>query len=95
MCRSCWNELGRPTSEDPAVIRAAEAIAALYDETFSGGALHIVTDDWNLEDDTLQWCHDSHPLTPVEKAAYEALLPLSVGDRGAALAKFEGWDLEE
>lgn len=58
MCYGCWTEAGKPTLNTPSVRAAAELVAKLYEHPncASGGNLHIVTDDWNLEDSNLAFC---------------------------------------
>ncbi len=90
MCRFCWEERGGPTDFSPEVIAAAEKIAALYRVHGAGGALHIVTDDMNVEDDDLEFAR-KHLSDDVERACYEALLPLTEDQRLAAIAFEEGW----
>lgn len=53
MCVDCWNEAGRPANQSPEIARAVELVRALYDIHPTGGPLHVVVDDWNLEDEFL------------------------------------------
>lgn len=90
MCEGCWEDYG---AEKPgAAARAAlEPLMALEEQCLVGGNLHIVTDDYNVEDDNLKWCKDNSDLTPVEQAVYDALMPLSEAQRAAALALRDGY----
>lgn len=90
MCRHCWSDYGAPDNDSEEVRAAVSLISAVFDEHLAGGALHIVIDDWNLEDDSLDWCQ-SKKLTPAEKACLKALRSLSVADRASALARFDGY----
>lgn len=56
MCYGCWEEAGKPTIDTPAVRAAAAAIAEVYEHSCVGGNLHVVLDDWNLEDGNLEFC---------------------------------------
>ena len=56
MCHGCWVEEGQPVVDTPTVRAAAKAIAEVYEHSCVGGNLHIVLDDWNLEDDSLAFC---------------------------------------
>lgn len=56
MCYGCWEEVGKPTIDTTAVRAAAEAVAAVYEYSCVGGNLHIVLDDWNLDDGNLEFC---------------------------------------
>lgn len=69
----------------------------LYDHSGVGCCLHIVTDDYNVEDDDVIFCvgfakeqahHDCAALA-------EKLLALSVDDRWALLEQFRGRPLRE
>lgn len=91
MCESCWIAMGAPAIVTESTRAASQAIARLYEENRVGGALHIVTDDWNLDDESLQWCYDNHVLSATEKAAHTALAPLSEKERASALAIYEKW----
>lgn len=95
MCYECWEEYGRPSDVTGDVVAAADAVRDLYTETFVGGALHIVTDDWNLEDEHLDWCaaNGAGPdqMTVFEQQALDCLRPLSIKHRATALALANGY----
>lgn len=104
MCYTCWKERGKPKNDTPEVRKTAELIGNLYERHLSGGRLHIATDDWNLNDDDLEFCGrldpDAEPLDDLETACLVALKALSYEDRCAALAMQEnmwgtGWALKE
>ncbi len=100
MCLSCWQERGSPAVDTPAVREAARAVRWLYEFAGAGGGMHIVVDDWNLDDD-IAWCLDPlqnlshHSEDPAERAleiyAGLALLVLSEEERASALALNDGW----
>lgn len=58
MCRGCWEEYGSPMFLSDRVCKAAVLIEKVYEQVGGGvgGNLHIVVDDWNLEDDSIKWC---------------------------------------
>ncbi len=59
MCWQCVQEAGGDTLEDtPEVRRVARMVADFYalPGCNVGGPLHIVIDDYNLEDQILDWC---------------------------------------
>lgn len=58
MCLSCWKEAGSPTELPENVDELIQLIKELYATEMggAGGPLHIVLDDWNLEDDNIEWC---------------------------------------
>ena len=88
MCIACWRGAGEPRIVNPAVRKAAQAIAALYERHAAGGQMHIVTDDWNADDDNLDFCFKHRPgsMDSLELACYEAMRQLSVEERYSALA---------
>ena len=55
MCLGCWERSGKPWLVTPAVDEWAPRFA----EADPFGALHIVVDDWNLDDGSLRWCLDN------------------------------------
>jgi hypothetical protein len=58
MCLNCWQEAGSPTELPPNANDLITMINELYstEKGSTGGPLHIVLDDWNLEDDNIEWC---------------------------------------
>jgi hypothetical protein len=59
MCIQCWNEFGRVQIDSAAVREAAASIAKVYEFSCVGGNLHIAIEDWNIEDDNLDFCAKS------------------------------------
>lgn len=108
MCRGCYEEYGEPVIVTEATKRAAVLIKQLYDEFAPcGGNLHIVTDDWNIEDDNLAFCRrlvsnggrlddgtvvdDDPKQLKLEAEILDLLEPMSEDDRASALAIWEGY----
>lgn len=95
MCLHCWvYDYGAAYHDSPAIREAVRWIEALYEESCVGGALHIVVDDMNLEDEHLEYdpVPDlGRPLTAVERGCREALRRLTVPERASAIARQEGW----
>lgn len=57
MCTNCWiDQYSTSKIDTPAVREAALVIAEVYNHHGAGGNLHIVVDDWNLEDGNLEFC---------------------------------------
>lgn len=56
MCYGCWEEAGKPQIDNARVRAAVPLIQAVYEHCPVGGNLHIVLDDWNLEDGNLEFC---------------------------------------
>lgn len=88
--------------------KAEEAVPlfkAVYDQPRggAGGNLHIVLDDWNIEDESIHYCMDTTKveryfdgeldttLTDIERRCAEHLLTMTMEERAAALAKFDGY----
>ncbi|MHC4648914.1 MAG: hypothetical protein ACYTBJ_25960 [Planctomycetota bacterium] len=76
---------------------AVTAINQLYEVHCTGGMLHIVTDDWNLEDHHVESCltmqgePPGRPFDEIESLAYVALIRLTVEERASALAIADGF----
>lgn len=58
MCYNCWEKNGKQSIVNEKTKRAAELINKIYAtlDCGAGGYAHIVTDDWNLEDDNIDHC---------------------------------------
>jgi hypothetical protein len=72
MCGGCWNDYGNPKIDTPAVREAAKAVDDVYQHSCVGGNLHIVLDDWNIEDSNLEFCShciDHAGMMPLAKDA--------------------------
>jgi hypothetical protein len=57
MCETCWTERGGHKIINEKTIKAAELIQAIYDseDGGAGGYAHIVVDDWNLDDSSINF----------------------------------------
>lgn len=105
MCDNCWREYYDAARIDTPLVRAtAAAIAAVYEYSMSGGRLHILIDDFNLDDDNIAWNEKylrEHPADSQEQHEAEAyclglLRNLSVPERASALALHDGyWTIPE
>jgi hypothetical protein len=106
MCLDCWDGYGSPAIDTPDVRLAAKLIADVYEFSCVGGNLHIAIDDWNLDDEDLDFCHDAirkidvHEAPPdqlnAEWAALIALRDLTEEGRASALALHNGfWTLPD
>jgi hypothetical protein len=100
MCYGCWQEWGEPMIDTPAVRAAAQAIGAVYGFSCVGGNLHVVVDDWNLDDSDLDSCADLlaeniHEGTPAqlvaERHCFGLLRALTEDERASALALHGGY----
>ncbi len=61
MCYGCYEENGKPAIVNDKTKKAAELITNIYNQKdgAAGGYAHIVTDDWNLTDDDIEYCINS------------------------------------
>jgi len=91
MCQGCWEGYGSPKVLSAKAEAAVPLIKAVYDQPRggAGGNLHIVLDDWNLGDESVQWCIDNTEMTDIERACAEHLQTMTLEERAAALAKYE------
>lgn len=93
MCQQCWNEYGSPRIDTPAVRKAAELIARVYEFNAVGGGLHVVVDDFNIEDGDLKerysWDEETPEQVAVENECLAALRALSLEERASALALYD------
>lgn len=99
MCRDCWEEYGCPADVTEEIRHAAALIAEVYLQHGAGGHLHIVVDDWNIEDGYISYCSDlinqkAYSDAPeqlsAERAACDALMSMTVTERAVALALHDG-----
>ena len=49
MCADCWQKAGSPTERTPETSELVDLIHRLYLDHITGGPLHVVLDDWNLD----------------------------------------------
>lgn len=102
MCVSCWDEYGRPLIDTERTRAAAKLITDLHEEPDGvvGGHFHIVTDDWNLGDDSIRSCIDHSTRNvggfgdeqlAIERQLGDLLLTLTEVERASALAIAEGY----
>lgn len=98
MCFRCYEEAGKPEIVNERTIAAAKLIDEVYEWSCAGGHLHIVVDDWNLEDENIEFCigemdKNSHELPPeaieAERKCAAALMALSEDERYSAMAIHE------
>lgn len=100
MCLGCWHEHGSPAIFTEKTRHAAELVQAIYDWSGVGGNAHVVVDDWNLDDENIDYClnkgleanvHEAgEEQLAVERAALLALKELTLDERHSALAISEG-----
>lgn len=88
MCEGCWVEMGSPQIVTDKTKRVAELVGQLYAMPGGGvgGNLHIVTDDWNLEDEHIAYCAET-VATPDRAYRYDDPAQLAVEAEICALMK--------
>lgn len=97
MCENCWREYGSPKLDSPQIREAIPLIGDVYKYHLAGGALHIVLDDWNLDDNDIKHCRDyvADDTEPeqrdAELACLECFSNLSIDERASALARYDGF----
>lgn len=92
MCRHCWeHEYGSPDLDSGTIRRAVALIRAVYDSIGggTGGKLHVVVDDWNLESHHLEYVIDNYELSDAEDACARHLLSMTEEERASALARYD------
>lgn len=80
--KDCTNEI---TEFEYSLFTLNQKIDYLYDKVYennaAGGGLHIVLDDGNLSDRSINWCIDNVDLTEYEKKLVELLLSITEEER--------------
>lgn len=101
MCYGCYEEEGKPEIVNNGTKKAAALCGAVYEFNGVGGNCHIVLDDFNIDDDAIEYClnqglsnnihkHTAEQLE-VERECLLAFRSLSVAERASALAIHSGW----
>lgn len=98
MCYGCWEEAEKPVKITPAVLACVPLVKQLYEFSCVGGPAHNVTDDWNIEDDSIDWCLENggHPEDSAEErgaanAVLHAMKVMDEDERLTTLALFDGY----
>jgi len=90
MCINCWKERGAPKIDNSNVREAVRQIDRVYHFHSAGGGLHIVLDDFNIDDDDLDWCLNKGRLSSVERRCASHLRKMTVSERASAVG-FHYW----
>lgn len=99
MCRGCYEEQGSPIAVCETTQQAVDVINEIYRLNNVGGNAHIVVDDWNLEDEHIDFCLDqrnwvfrdaSDEQKACEKHALMLLKDMTIDQRFTVLALKEG-----
>lgn len=89
MCIGCYEDYGSPMP-DAVSSATIPLVEAVYEWSAVGGNLHIVLDDWNIEDENLASCWEGD-LTAAEAACLIAFEAMKVEQRAACLAEYDGF----
>ena len=98
MCYECYKEYGSPEEISERTKAAAALIDRVYESSCLGGNLHIIVDDWNLEDGDMEFCEwaieeNTHKMTPeaqqTERECLSALRAMDLDGRASAMAIHE------
>ena len=101
MCYTCYKEYGKPEIVNDKTIKAAELVQQIYEYNSAGSNCHIVLDDFNIEDGSIDWClseglgvnihKSSKEQLDVERECLMSFKDMTVEERASALAIAEGW----
>lgn len=87
MCYSCYEEYGKPEI----ITDKTKLAASLIGLVVGSANLHIVIDDWNLDDDSVIWCIENSDLDEEEQMCLDNLFALTEDERASAMAIAHGW----
>ena len=101
MCYGCYEAHGKPEIQNERTLRAAVLVEAVYAFAPAGGHCHIVLDDFNIEDDHIDFCINEITSEPremyttgeidIQLACMESFRAMTLEERASALAIYEGW----
>lgn len=103
MCRGCWIDAGSPTDRSVHEPELLVLIAALYDDHATGGPLHHVLDDENLDDGSLTGYYREQDYSEENNACLryvcdrilELLRQMTLRERQAVTARHFGYLKDE
>ncbi len=99
MCEYCWNKY-KPVKISPLVKSIANLVKKIYMFHSTGGSLHIVLDDWNIDNSSLDFCeslirtneyNESRRLLKLEVECINLLKKVDIDTRATALAYERGY----
>jgi len=99
MCVNCWRDRGSPTIDNERTRRAVELIGDVYECHGAGGGLHVILDDFNIDNGHMAFCagyidsdeykRDCSPgRLAAERACLVLLRGMTVDERASALARY-------
>lgn len=83
MCKECWEEYGSPKIKNEKIIKASIKIKEIFNISPIGGGLHLIIDQWNLEDEHL---NNNWELTEKEEECLKLLKEMKLEERASCLA---------
>lgn len=100
MCQGCYLEYGQPSLDSKEINHAAQLIRIIYQESGTGGPLHSILDDWNIENEHME-IHEnllterernySDRLAQTSRDLLEIFKKMTVPERASSLARAEGF----
>lgn len=78
MCQDCYESYGSPVDVTPETKETVKAIRELYGYAAAGGGAHVVTDDWNLDDEDIDFCLNNQDGEYLRDKPEEAKVTLKV-----------------
>jgi hypothetical protein len=100
MCLACYKSMGAPVDICATTQQAVDAVREIYQWSSVGGNAHTVVDDWNLDDEYVEYClNETHWINKhasnAEKTAVRLALMLfkdmTIDQRATVLALKEGF----
>lgn len=94
MCEACYISYGSPKKITNKTNECVNIVERIYENYPSGGALHVVLDDWNLEDDIVGYLFDGADgvsLSGDERKCISLLNDMTIDERATVLAIFDGY----
>lgn len=89
MCITCYRDYGSPQAFTAKVLQAIEILSDPFFPLYYGNALSVVTNDWDLRDDTIEQCRRKS-LTSQQNRLAALLLSMTLPERSTALAVDQG-----
>lgn len=90
MCYGCYRRHGAPKIDSLRIRKVAKLVDDLYEYEISGGNLHVVVDDFNIEDRHLDFC-STQPCDALETEIIGEMRRLTVRERASALGIQNGF----
>jgi hypothetical protein len=90
MCKSCWIEHGSPKINNEKVIKCQKIIKRIYEDHCTGGNLHVIVDDFNIDDSSIEY-FNKEDLTETEREFIDLFKDMTIDERASALALYSGY----